>query len=228
MAEAQRSIPQTAARSLGHIALHYSAPDEGPVAARLLAMFGFVETQQLPLENGTNFYRFVVDNRHHARGDGILYLSALPDAQRAVLEATRSALKVGTDSEHPAVADLRKQYDQDPEYGFHVGFLVESLEELETRFQALEEANRSDPDLKGRLRITYNRARKGDANVDARLDASPIYADVDRYAYGRNGVQAFVETDVFSSGPLGQSMFFEFDYVFPDKTSHVLSVVEQD
>ncbi|WP_156839576.1 hypothetical protein [Novosphingobium aquimarinum] len=228
MAEVLTQEHVGAARSLGHVALHYNAPHEGPLAARLLAMFGFNETQKLLLENGTTFYRFVVDDRHHARGDGILYLSALPDAQRKLLEATGAALKVGTAEEHPAVAELRHQYDQDPEYGFHVGFLVESLEELETRFQALEEANRSDPDLKGRLRITYNRARKGDADVDARLDASPIYGDVDRYAYGRNGVQAFVETDIFSSGPLGQSMFFEFDYVFPDKASHVLSVVEQD
>jgi hypothetical protein len=226
MAQTLMNEQKDAARSLGHVALHYSEPKEGPLAARLLTMLGFVQTQDLVLENGTHFYRFVVDDRHQARGDGIIYLSVVPDAQRKLIDAIRAALKVETAEEHPAVAEMRKHLDQDPEYGFHVGMLVESLEELEARFQALEDANRTDPELKGRLRITYNRARKGDADVDARLDASPIYAKVDRYAYGRNGVQAFLETDVLSSGPLGQSMFLEFDYVFPNRTSHVLSVIE--
>lgn len=226
MATAPKNRADAPERSLGHVALHYARPEDGPLAARLLSMLGFVETQDLMLENGTHFYRFVVDAKHHARGDGIIYLSAVPEAQRKLTEATRAALKVGTPEEHPAVAEMRAHLDQDPEYGFHVGVLVEDLEELEDRFLALEEANRSDPELQGRLRITYNRARKGDPEVDARLDASPIYGTVDRYAYGRNGVQAFVETDVLSSGPLGQSMFLEFDYVFPDRTSHVLSVVE--
>jgi hypothetical protein len=213
------------ARSLGHIALHYNKREEGPLAARLLGMLGYVETQKLELPNG-NFYRFVVDPRHHARGDGIIYLSVVPEAQRKLTEAVREALKIGTPDEHPAVAEMRGHLDRDPEYSFHVGTLFESLEELEERFLALEEANRSDPELKGRLNFTYNRALKSDADVEARLDASPIYGKVDRFAFGRNGVQAFVETDILSSGTLGASTFLEFDYVFPDRTSHVLSVVE--
>jgi hypothetical protein len=224
--DAATDTQNTSTRSLGHVALHYRRPDEGPLAARLLSMLGFVETQDLPLPNGTHFYRFVVDQRHHARGDGIIYLSAVPEAQQKLVDAIRDALRIGKEDEHPAVAEMRRHLDRDPEYSFHLGTLVESLEELEDRFQALEDANRSDPELKGRLKITYNRGLKSDDDVEARLDASPIYGKVDRYAYGRNGVQAFLETDILSSGTLGESTILEFDYVFPNRTSHVLSVVE--
>jgi hypothetical protein len=224
--DAATDTQNTSARSLGHVALHYTRPDGGPLAARLLSMLGFVETQDLPLPNGTHFYRFVVDQRHHARGDGIIYLSAVPEAQQKLVDAIRDALRIGKEDEHPAVAEMRRHLDRDPEYSFHLGTLVESLEELEDRFQALEDANRSDPELKGRLKITYNRGLKSDDDVEARLDASPIYGKVDRYAYGRNGVQAFLETDILSSGTLGESTILEFDYVFPNRTSHVLSVVE--
>lgn len=226
MATALNDTQSEGARSLGHIALHYNKPEEGPLAARLLTMLGFVETQDLPLPDGSHFYRFVVDTRHHARGDGIIYLSVVPEAQRKLVSAVREALKVDTADEHPAVAEMRNHLIRDPEYSFHIGTLLESLEELEERMLALEAANHSDPELKGRLKLTYNRAIKGAAEVDARLDASPVYGKVTRYAYGRNGVQAFVETDILSSGTLGESTVLEFDYVFPNSKSHILSVVE--
>ncbi|SFR91918.1 hypothetical protein [Sphingomonas jatrophae] len=226
MATALQDTQSAAARSLGHVALHYQTPEQGPLAARLLTMLGFVETQDLTLPDGAHFYRFVVDPRHQGRGDGIIYLSVVPEAQRKLVAAVRDALKIGTADEHPAVGEMRGHLARDPEYSFHIGTLLESLEELEERFLALEEANRSDPELKGRLKITYNRALKSDPEIEARLNASPIYGKVDRFAYGRNGVQAFVETDILASGTLGESTFLEFDYVFPDRQSHVLSIVE--
>src|SRR6185369_5271086 len=139
--DAATDTQNTSTRSLGHVALHYRRPDEGPLAARLLSMLGFVETQDLPLPNGTHFYRFVVDQRHHARGDGIIYLSAVPEAQQKLVDAIRDALRIGKEDEHPAVAEMRRHLDRDPEYSFHLGTLVEILEELEDRFQALEDAN---------------------------------------------------------------------------------------
>ena len=213
------------ARSMGHMALHYKKKEEGPLAARLMTMLGYVLTQDLLLPGDIHFYRFVVDPRHSPRGDGIVYLSLLPEAQQDLLDAVHAALKVGQPDQHPAVAAMRERMDQDPEYSFHYGTLLESLEDLEAIFTGLEEANRSDPELKGRLKLAYNRALPGNAEVDARLDASPIYGKVTRYAYGKNGVQAFLETDILSSGVLGESMFLEFDYVFPGYDSHVLSVV---
>ncbi|MFT4053652.1 MAG: hypothetical protein QM681_04030 [Novosphingobium sp.] len=223
---AQQSTQTACVRSMGHYALHYRRDEEGPLAARLLTLMGFTETQDMLLPNGTHFYRFVIDAKHHSRGDGIIYLSAVPEAQRKLLDTVHEALRIGAADEHPAVGEMRTQVANDPEYGFHVGTLLDSLEELETMMQGLEEANRSHPELKGRLSLTYNRALRGSDEVDARLDASPIYGGCERYCYGRNGVQAFVETDILSSGTLGESMVLEFDYVFPNVDRHILSVVE--
>jgi len=211
--------------SMGHIALHYVEEAMGPVAAKLLALIGFVETQMLPLPGG-NFYRFVVNEQHRGRGDGILYLSCVPPAQAALVQAAREALGHGTDTPHPAIAALREALDHDPEYSFHVGILIDSLEELERITLDLRARNEGDPDLKGRLKIVVNRPQPGDAEIDARLDASPAFGDVTRYAYGRNGIQVFIETDLLTSGPLGESMVLELDYIFPGRDSHILSVVE--
>ncbi len=216
---------QSGSRSMGHVALHYGKPEEGPLAAKLLKLLGFIETQDLPLPGG-HFYRFVVDPKHYARGDGIFFLSAVPEAQRELEQAVRNALKIGTPQEHPAVAALRAALLSDPKYSFHVGVLLESLEELERVILGLQKAAETDPQLKGRVRITLNRACRGDDDVDARLDASPLFGSIDRYAYGRNGVQAFVETNILTSGTLGESLVIELDYVFPDRASHILSVVE--
>lgn len=226
MATVLKTTEMLGARSMGHMALHYKSKEEGPLAARLLSMLGYVETQDLLLPNGAHFYRFVVDSRHNPRGDGIVYLSLIPDAQRDLMEAIHGALNVGTDHEHPAVVTMRQKMDEDPEYSFHYGTLLESLEDLENIFLALEDANRNDPELKGRLKLVYNRALPGNTEVDARLDASPIYGGVTRYAYGKNGVQAFLETDILSSGILGETMMLEFDYIFPGYDKHVLSIVE--
>lgn len=215
----------TTARSMGHLALHYGKAEEGPAAAKLMKLLGFQETQVLPLPNG-NFYRFVVDGKHYARGDGIIYLSALPDAQRKLIEAIHETFKVGTADEHEAVRGMRQMLISDPESSFHFGFLVDSLEDLEQMILNLREQAETDPDLKGHIKIGMNRSRPGDAEVDARLDASPLFGNVTRCAYGRNGVQVFVETDLLKAGQLGDGMVLEFDYVFPGSDEHILSVVE--
>jgi len=220
------TLQNRGACTMGHVALHYGQPEEGPLAARLLSLLGFVETQDLALPDGTHFYRFVVDPRHHARGDGIVYLSSVPAAQRRLVEAARSALGVDTEREHPAVAEMRAALETDPEVTFHVGILMDSLETLEETVLNLKALAESDAEFKGRLKVTLNRPLPGTPEVDARLDASPLYGDVTRYAYGRNGVQAFIETDILSSGVLGESLVLELDYVFPGYDSHVLSVVE--
>lgn len=226
MATAMNIGKMQGGRSMGHMALHYKRPEEGPLAARLLEMLGYELTQDLQLPSGAHFYRFVVDARHQPRGDGIVYLSLIPDAQRDLMQVIHEALNIGSDHEHPAVLAMRQKIDEDPEYSFHYGTLLEDLEDLEAMFLRLEDANRHDPELRGRLKLVYNRSQPGNPQVDARLDASPIYASVTRQAYGKNGVQAFLETDIFSSGLLGETMIFEFDYVFPGYANHVLSVVE--
>lgn len=226
MATLEAATSATVSRTMGHVALHYGRRADADLAARLLTLLGYIETQAMPLPDGSTFYRFVVDQRHHARGDGIIFLSQLPPAQAALVDAARAALGYGTDREHPAVAAFRAAIDADPEYTFHLGVLLDSLDELEQRVSDLRTLNESDPELKGRLKITLNRARRGDDDVDKRLDASPAFGSVERYCYGRNGVQLFVETDILVSGPLADSMVLELDYVFPGKHSHILSVAE--
>jgi len=225
MNEQSKIATAVAARSMGHLALHYGPAEDGQLAARLLGLFGCVETQALPLPGGT-FYRFVVDDLHRARGDGIIYLSALPEPQLKLIEAIAAALRIGTADEDDAVKNYRQMLETDPEASFHFGFLMESLEELEALVLTLRELGKSDPAFKGRLEIGMNRARPGNAEVDARLDASPVFGDCTRYAYGRNGVQVFVATDLVKAGQLGDRMFFEFDYVFPGHDSHILSIVQ--
>lgn len=215
-----------ASRTIGHFALHYAKPEEGPLAARLLSLLGFINTQDLPLPNGTHFYRFAVDPKNVSRGDGIIYLSSAPPAQQAVIDAMRAALKVGTSAEHPAVGQLRAAQESDPEYGFHVGVLLQSLEALEETVLTLQKLAQVDPELKGRIKVVLNRSLPGTPEVDARLDASPLYGKVTRHAYGRNGVQAFIATDILTSGPLGEDLVIELDYVFPGHDRHILSVVE--
>lgn len=211
--------------SMGHLALHYGKPEDGPLASRLLQIAGLKETQVLPLPGG-NFYRFVVSGNHFARGDGIVYLSCLPEPQQQLIAAIHATLRVGSDDEHEAVKAYRAMMAQDFEASFHFGFLVDSLEELEAMVLTLQDLNENDPAFKGRLNIGMNRARRGDEAVDARLDASPVFGKSSRYAYGSAGVQVFVETDLMCAGQLGETMVLEFDYVFPDKNSHILSVVE--
>lgn len=226
MAATQSATPVTTGYTLGHIALHYPHPEDGPAAALLLELLGLRQTQVLPLADGANFYRFVVEDRHFDRGDGIIYLSHVPPAQKVLHAVIRDALAIGTAVEHSAVRDMRDAMKGDPEYSFHVGLLIPSLEELESLVTVLREKARTDPHLRNRFNITINRPQPGNAAVDERLDASPVFGGVKRYAYGRNGVQVFIETDLLVSGPLGESTVIEIDYVFPDHTSHILSVVE--
>lgn len=223
--EAADAAISDGALSMGHLALHYGKPDDGPLAARLLQIAGLKETQVLPLPGG-NFYRFVVSGSHFARGDGIVYLSCLPEPQQQLIAAIHAALRVGSDDEHEAVTAYRAMMAQDFEASFHFGFLVDSLEELERMVLTLQDLDANDPAFRGRLNIGMNRARRGEDAIDARLDISPVFGKATRYAYGAAGVQVFVETDLMCAGQLGESMVLEFDYVFPDRHSHILSIVE--
>mgnify|MGYP006387354833 CR=1 FL=1 len=207
------------------MALHYARPEDAAGAARLMELLGFVQTQELPLPTGP-FYRYVISQDHFYRGDGIVYLSACPPAQRAYFDAVHSALRFGQADEDPSVAELRAALVQDPEYAFHLGLLSDSLEDIERTMKTLESAAQNDPLLKGRISLSYNRPLAGVEAVDQRLNQSDIFGGVERQAYGRNGVQAFISTDLLINGPTGDALVIELDYIWPDTQSHILSVVE--
>lgn len=202
-------------RSMGHIALHYRTAEDGPAAARLLEILGFTQVQAFPLPGGGTFYQYILDGASETGAEGILYLSPLPEPDRALMTAIRAGLGIGTDHQSPTVAAFRAAQAADPEYGFHVGVLADSLEWIETTMETFRQLNETDPAFRGRLNLLCNRARRGTPEVDARLDASPLFSTTPRYIYGYNAVQAFIDTDIFVGGPLGEKLVFELDYVFP-------------
>jgi hypothetical protein len=209
-----------ARKTLGHLALHYRTREDGPVAAKLLDLLGFARVRS---PEGYPFFHYVVDRDATNNGDGILFIMEQPQALQELGSAIREALKVDQPGEHPVVAKVRAAHDSDPEYDLHLGVLFNSLEEIEQRILRIRDAALSDPDLRGRVKIILNRARPGTAAVDERMNKSPIFSGVDRYTYGRNGIQAFIETDLFVTGALGDKFVFELDYVFPGYSDNILT-----
>ncbi|MCP1471774.1 hypothetical protein J3E64_003487 [Sphingobium sp. OAS761] len=214
-------------QTISHVNLHYPEATDGPAAALLLEAAGLVRTQELALPQGGTFYRFTANVHAINRPDNIVYLSPLPAATAALINAARDGLRYGARDEHPAVAAYRAAQASDPEHNFHVGFLFDSLDYLEERFEAFKALEASDPRFAGRLKFLVNRALPGDAAIDARLDISPLYRGVTRYTHGRYGVQAFCETDMIVDGPLGEGLVLEFDYVFPGHDDHIMAVSEK-
>ena len=213
-------------QTLGHLALHYRAVEDGPRAARLFEKLGFVRVQDIPLPNGSRFYQFAVDPNAPLEGDGIIYLSRASDQQLALLAAVHSALRVGQPDQHPAVGAMRSAQVSDPEVTFHVGILMKSLEQLEKLVVDIRDSAQHDPDFIGRINIVANRARRGDAQIDARMDTSPVFGSTPRQCYGKYGCQAFIETDLLTSGPLGENLVIELDYVFPGHPQHMFNKTE--
>lgn len=212
--------------TLGHVALHYREPEHGPLAARLFDLLGFTRREEIPLPDGTVFYHLLVDGGATNNGDGILYLSPLRRPHRWLYDTIHEALGIGTPDEHPAVGKVRAAETKDPEAGFHVGFLLPTLERLEEAFLRVRAEAEKDPEFGRHVQILVNRAKPGVPEIDARLDASPLYAGVTRYTYGRHGVQAFVRTDLLCTGPLGEECVIEFDYVFPGYPENILTKTE--
>jgi hypothetical protein len=209
--------------TFGHVALHYGRPEDGPVTARLFKLMGFVTREELDYPGGVKFYHFLVDPNATNNGDGILFLGPLREAPRALYQTIRDTLKADQPDESKVVSDYRAAAGANPEFGFHVGFLKTSLEELEAIVLRIQEAVETDPDFKGRVEVILNRAKPGTPEVDARMDASPVFRDVTRYTFGRNGVQAFIKTNLLAGPPLGDAVVIEFDYVFPGYEHNMLT-----
>lgn len=219
---------QTPSRTYGHLAVHYRNPGEGALAARLLREIGFTQCYSMAQPDGNEFFHFVIDEQANRGTDRIFYLLCMPEVLRRLYDEMHAALKVGTAEENAAVTQLRAAQDHDPEFGFHAAVVFPSLEELEDKVAHLQKLAAQDPELKDRIKLTLNRAKPGTPEVDARMDASPVFGDVERYTYGPNGVQVFVETDLIAGGPLGDNWVFEFDYVFPGYKNNILNAPSDD
>lgn len=219
---------QSKSKTFGHLAVHYRKPEEGDLAARLLREIGFTECYSMAQPDGNTFYHFVIDEQANHGTDRIFYLLCMPEVMRKVYAEIGERLKLGTGDESAAVKALREAQAQDPEFGFHAAVLTHSLEALEDMVLRLQSLSENDLELKDRIKVTVNRARPGTPEIDKRMDASPVFGDVDRYTYGPNGVQIFVETDLLAGGPLGDNWVFEFDYVFPGYKDNILNAPSDD
>ena len=211
-------------KTYGHLAVHYRKPDEGPLAARLLRELGFKECYSMEQPGAPGrFFHFVIDEAANRGTDRIFYLLCMPDVLSELYAEINRRMGVGTPDEAVQVKALRAAQAEDPEFNFHAAIVLPSLEDLEAMVQRVQRLTADDPELKGRIKLTLNRARPGTPAVDARMDASPVFADVTRHTYGPNGVQVFVETDLICGGPLGDNWAFEFDYVFPGYKDNILN-----
>jgi hypothetical protein len=76
-------------KSLGHLALHYRTPDDGPWAAKLLELLGFKRMQEIVFGGGMVFYQFSVAEDPTGRGVGTLYLSMVPEPIAALTQANQ-------------------------------------------------------------------------------------------------------------------------------------------
>lgn len=215
-------------KTYGHLAVHYRNPNEGPLAARLLREIGFTECYSMQQPDGNTFYHFVIDEQADRGTDRILYLLCMPEVIRSVYAEIAERLGAGTQDESAALTALREAQAHDPEFGFHAAIVMPSLEDLEDMVLRLKRLADADPELRNHIKITINRARPGTPEVDARMDVSPVFADVARYTYGPNGVQVFVETDLLAGGPLGDNWVFEFDYVFPGYKDNILNAPSEE
>ncbi len=223
---------QRPSSTFGHLALQYKDVADAPLAARLLRVLGFTEcysiaqTQAGPYSGP--FYHFVIDESANRGTDRIIFLLQMPPALREVYDEINEKLGVGTPQQSAKVTAMREALAHDPEYGFHTAVLMHSLEELEEMSLRVRKLGEEDPELKGRVKVTGNRSRRGTPEVDARMDSSPFFKDIDRETYGPNGVQVFVETDLFVGGPLGDLWAFEFDYCFPGYKDNILNAPSSD
>jgi hypothetical protein len=96
-----------------------------------------------------------------------------------------------------------------------VGIRFRSLDDVERAVAEVQAAGASGGELEGRVSVSWFRARKGkQPEIDARIDASPVFTDDDRSAFSDYGVQCFVRTDLCAAGLGTFGQLIELDYYF--------------
>ncbi|QFQ86035.1 hypothetical protein F8A10_00550 [Paracoccus kondratievae] len=124
--------------TVGHVALHYGKPEDGPLTAKLFKLMGFVTREETAYPDGTVFHYFLVDPHAINAGDGILFLVPRKNVPRALYDAIRKTFRANQQDEDEVVNDSRAAARENPELGVHVGFLKSSLEELEGIVQRVQ------------------------------------------------------------------------------------------
>ena len=184
------------ARSLGHVALGIG-PGDGPAAAELLRALGLEVTDNGPSKMGDPWYTALVDTDTFEGLENLFFVVPTSIEQRAFEEA----LSAVDASEF--VASKRAN----PESASHVALAYRDLETLEAAVRAVRELDR--------VSVRVFRARRGDAQIDARMDESDVFGEVAEEAFVDRTIQVFVHTDLVSTSLLCLGQTIELDYVFP-------------
>jgi hypothetical protein len=196
----------TSARVLGHLALYYR-PGEQAAARTLLTDLGCALLDNGPRPGDDGFCSALVDDATANHHDNVVYLAAMGEAQWALEQRVADVLS------SEAGAAFHERMVEWPESAPHVGLKYGSLDDLERAVLAVEGHAAPGGPLDGRVTVARFRARPGlDAATDARMAASPVFADDDRVAFGDHIVQVFVRTTLF--GALTSATTIELDYAF--------------
>lgn len=194
--------------SLGHLALQYRPGDEAG-ARHLLELLGCTLVDNGPAPGRDGFCSVLLrsaDDRE-AYAEDLLFLAPATEAQLALED------RLGELGE---TLDLYwRVREEKPESFAHLGIRFRSLDDLVPVVEGLTAATNPGGALEGRASLTVLRARTGlDPEVDARLDASPWFADAPP-SYAPHWIQCFVRTDLFGVGLVGLGFTVELDVVFP-------------
>lgn len=214
---APRALESLAATptALGHLAVHFR-PGERELATRFFQLLG-ARIREFPNPLSTEpIYLVAMNGADPDRASDILFLMARKPAQDELEAAISTALRVGTAEEHPALAAFHEHRNEWLESYLHFGLVFDSLEELEAAVGRLRAEADTDPSFGARikdLRVLRARGEDGDAEIAARMDDSPVFADAE-HAYGRNTVQVHIRTDLFATGLAMFDSVVELDFVF--------------
>ncbi len=192
---------------MGHLALYYRPGHE--VAARvLLTDIGcdLVDNGWAPGRDG--FCTALLDGPSATHSDNLVYLSKMHEEQVRLEEALEESL------DRLGMGDSWWDISEAPEIRPHFGIRFHTMESLEESLRAIERHAAPGGPLDGHVRIRKFKARPGlDAETDARMAASPVFAGDEKPGFADYLVQCFVRTDLF--GNLTSAGLIELDYAFP-------------
>jgi hypothetical protein len=204
-------------KALGHFALHYR-PGESALVVRLFQCLGFRVEDFGPSLDGLlvsesvsspyidRCYRVFINTES---SDGFVFICTATRAQLALEDALAAA---GL----PALGAYKDARRDDPEASFHLTIRYASLESLEHALEKLDDAVRTAPGFKKRVRIKRMKAfSPTDPSVGTRMAASPVFTAEDPDSYAEKVVQVFIETDIAAGSLLTLGQIIELDYIFP-------------
>jgi hypothetical protein len=190
-------------RQFSHAALGVGR-GEGSLAARLLRHLGLFVTDNGPSLLGDPWYTAVIDPDIHDGGLGNLgfFVTPVSDAQVALERAM---------TELPEVDGLRAEKLRKPDSSPHVAISYRDLDEIAEAVTAIE----ADDSLTGRHTILRFRPQSASDGLEHLLDTSAVFGSADRVRYLSDGVQVFLQTDLFSAGLLVLGQSIELNWTKP-------------